>query len=97
MASSCERGIPMAYRQAKVQIYNTTRQSKYLNNLAEQDHRRVKQRERPMLGFQRFDCVPVTLAGIELVHQIKQQQFDVSASCPSHARTPQGWEAVLAA
>ena len=31
------------------------RSSQYLNNLIEQDHRRVKQRIRPMLGFKRFD------------------------------------------
>jgi hypothetical protein len=30
------------------------RSSQYLNNLVEQDHRRVKQRIRPMLGFKRF-------------------------------------------
>jgi transposase-like protein len=28
---------------------------KYLNNLVEQDHRRIKQRIGPMLGFNRFD------------------------------------------
>jgi transposase-like protein len=28
------------------------RSSKYLNNVIEQDHRRIKQRIRPMLGFQ---------------------------------------------
>jgi transposase-like protein len=31
------------------------RASKYLNNLIEQDHRRVKQRLYPMPGFKRFD------------------------------------------
>ena len=31
------------------------RSNQYLNNLVEQDHRRVKQRIRPMLGFKRFD------------------------------------------
>src|SRR5262249_29651328 len=31
------------------------RSSKYLNNVVEQDHRRVKQRIGPMLGFKRFD------------------------------------------
>ncbi len=29
----------------------TMRQSKYLNNLIEQDHRNIKRRIRPMLGF----------------------------------------------
>lgn len=73
------------------------RTSKYLNNLIEQDHRRVKQRVRPMLGFKRFDHAAITITGIELVHQIKKKQFDVSALCSSEARTPQVWEAVLAA
>ena len=73
------------------------RTSKYLNNLIEQDHRRVKQRVRPMLGFQRFAHAALTLSGIELVHQIKKGQFDVSVLCPHQSRTPQIWEAVLAA
>jgi transposase-like protein len=75
----------------------TVRTNKYLNNVIEQDHRRVKQRVRPMLGFKRFDHARVTLAGIELAHQIKKRQFDLSALCSSEARTPQMWDAVLAA
>src|SRR5215471_1140344 len=73
------------------------RTSKYLNNLIEQDHRRVKQRVRPMLGFKRFAHAAITLSGIELVHQIQKGQFAVSALCSSGTRTPQVWEAVLAA
>ena len=34
------------------------RQSKYLNNPVEQDHRAIKRRTRPMLGFKTFRCVP---------------------------------------
>ena len=34
------------------------RQSKYLNNLVEQDHRAVKHITRPMLGFKSFRCPP---------------------------------------
>ena len=37
--------------------------SKYLNNLIEQDHRRVKQRYYPMLGFKNFNNAAVTLSG----------------------------------
>jgi transposase-like protein len=48
------------------------RSSQYLNNLVEQDHRRVKQRIRPMLGFKRFDNAAVTISGIELAEQIKK-------------------------
>ena len=51
------------------------RSSQYLNNLIEQDHRRVKQRTRPMLGFKRFDNAAVTISGIELADKIKKEQF----------------------
>ena len=42
------------------------RTNRYLNNMIEQDHRRVKQRVRPMLGFKRFDHAALTISGIEL-------------------------------
>jgi transposase-like protein len=73
------------------------RTNRYLNNVIEQDHRTVKQRVRPMLGFKRFDHAAITLAGIELIHQIKKKQFDVSALCAPQTQAPQLWEAVLAA
>ena len=73
------------------------RTNRYLNNMIEQDHRRVKQRVRPMLGCKRFDHAALTISGIELVHQIKKGQFDISALCPPQTRTPQMWESVLAA
>ena len=46
-----------------------------MNNLVEQDHRRIKQRIRPMLGFKRFDHAVVTITGIELAEKIKKGQF----------------------
>jgi DDE domain len=46
------------------------RSSKYLNNIIEQDHRGVKARIGPMLGFKRFRRAKVTIAGIELLHRI---------------------------
>ena len=42
------------------------RQSKYLNNLVEQDHRAIKRRTRPMLGFKTFRCDRIHLSGVEL-------------------------------
>ena len=51
------------------------RSSKYLNNMIEQDHRRIKQRTKAMLGFKRFDNAAVTISGIELVQKIQKQQF----------------------
>ena len=51
-------------------------QSKYLNNLVEQDHRAVKRRTRPMLGFKRFWSAAKIIAGIATMHMIKKGQLD---------------------
>ena len=48
------------------------RQIKYLNNIVEQDHRFIKWRVRPMLGFKSFESAKRTLAGIELVRMLKR-------------------------
>lgn len=48
---------------------------KYLNNIIEQDHRFIKRRIRPMLGFKSFDSAASALAGIELVNMIRKGQF----------------------
>ncbi|MFL9966669.1 IS6 family transposase [Paraburkholderia sediminicola] len=51
------------------------RQSKYLNNLVEQDHRAIKRRTRPMLGFKTFRCARILLGGIEVMHMIGKGQM----------------------
>jgi transposase-like protein len=51
------------------------RQSKYLNNLIEQDHRAIKRIVRPMLGFKNFRCARALIAGIETTHMIKKGQL----------------------
>ena len=53
----------------------TVRQSKYLNNLVEQDHRNIKRRIRQMLGFKSFRRAQTMLAGIELIHMIRKGQL----------------------
>ncbi|MGJ0580438.1 IS6 family transposase [Xenorhabdus bovienii] len=53
----------------------TLRQSKYLNNLVEQDHRNIKRRIRQMLGFKSFRRAQTLLAGIELIHMIRKGQY----------------------
>src|SRR3954447_21752167 len=70
---------------------------KYLNNLIEQDHRRVKQRVRPMLGFKRFETAAVTIRGIELAAKIKIQQFNLKPLTGKATTAPEIWAAVLAA
>ena len=51
------------------------RQSKYLNNLVEQDHRAVKRITRPMLGFKSFRCARILIAGIEVMHINRKSQL----------------------
>lgn len=51
------------------------RQSKYLNNLVEQDHRNIKRRIKLMTGFKSFRRAQTILAGIELIHMIRKWQY----------------------
>ena len=51
------------------------RQVKYLNNVVEQDHRAIKRRTRPMLGFKTFRCARILLSGIEVMHMIVKEQM----------------------
>src|SRR5450755_491514 len=73
------------------------RSSQYLNNLVEQDHRRVKQRIRAMLGFKRFDNAVVTISGIELAEKIKKGQFKTGKLGGRDATMTELWNAALAA
>ncbi|MDP5220827.1 IS6 family transposase [Ruegeria sp. 2205SS24-7] len=45
---------------------------KYLNNIEEQDHRFIKRRTRPMLGFKAFASAVATLDGIEVTHMVRK-------------------------
>jgi len=58
------------------------RQSQYLNNRIEQDHRSIKRRVRPMLGFKSADSARVILGGIELVHMMRKQQAKYACNQP---------------
>ena len=60
----CDSGLPIELRQ-----------SKYLNNIVEQDHRAVKRITRPMLGFMSFRCARILIAGIEDMHMIRKGQL----------------------
>jgi len=73
------------------------RSTKYLNNLIEQDHRAIKGRIGPMLGFKEFVSARITLAGVELLHRIRQGQFDLKRLGVAEKTTPEIWKAVLTA
>jgi putative transposase len=49
---------------------------KYLNNIIEQDHRFVKKRAKPMLGFKSFNSAKITLTGIENIRMIQKGQIE---------------------
>jgi transposase-like protein len=55
------------------------RQSKYLNNIVEQDHRAVKRITDPMLGFKSFWSAQKLISGIETMHMVKKGQLH----CPT--------------
>ena len=73
------------------------RSSKYLNNLIEQDHRSIKSRLGPMLGLKRFPNARAAIAGIELMHRIRKNQFKLGGLRAKENRAPEIWHAVLAA
>jgi putative transposase len=51
------------------------RQIKYLNNIIEQDHRFIKKRTKPMLGFKSFNSARTTIAGVENIRMIQKKQI----------------------
>lgn len=57
-------------KEEKIEI----RQMKYLNNIIEQDHRFIKKRMRPTLGFKSFQSAKATIDGIESVRMIQKGQ-----------------------
>jgi DDE domain len=73
------------------------RSLKYLNNLIEQDHRGIKSRTRPMLGFKNYHSAATTIAGVELLHRISKEQFSLWHLHLKDQAAPVIWNAVLAA
>jgi transposase-like protein len=51
------------------------RQVKFLNNIVEQDHRRIKRLVRPGLGFKSFTTASQTIAGYEVMAMIRKGQI----------------------
>jgi putative transposase len=52
------------------------RQNKYLNNIAERDHRAIKRITRPMMGFKSFWSARIIIAGIRTMHMFRKGQLD---------------------
>ena len=67
----------------------------YLNNVVEQDHRRVKGRLRPMLGSKTFHNARRVIIGIELAQKIHKRQFAIPI--PWRSNPAVIWRHVMAA
>ena len=70
------------------------RQSAYLNNRIEQDHRAVKRRVRPMLGFKSMASARAIIGGIELVHMMRKGQ--AKYACHSNLSLAEQFERLVA-
>lgn len=55
-----------------------------MNNRIEQDHRPIKRRIRPMLGFKSQHTAAVILGGIELINMLRKGQMNFA----NDARNP---------
>jgi IS6 family transposase len=58
--------------------FGKLRQVKFLNNIVEQDHRRIKRLVRPGLGFKSFVTASQTIAGCEPRAMIRKGQVAVA-------------------
>src|SRR3954469_6924739 len=66
---------------AELWRFSRLRQVRFLNNIVEQDHRRVKRLTRPSLGFGGFWTARRTLAGFEAMAMIRKGQVqDIGGS-----------------
>jgi transposase-like protein len=70
------------------------RQSRYLNNRIEQDHRAIKRRIHPMLGFKTVGSAGAILGGIEMVHMMRKGQ--AKYACNSNLSLAEQFEQLAA-
>jgi transposase-like protein len=68
-----------------------------LHPVVEPDHRGVKRRVKPMLGFQSLENARVGIAGIELAQKISQRPYDLRRWGGTAASHPHVWQRVMAA
>ena len=88
-----QRLEPYAPKGARTVLRGQQRSNALL--LPDQDHRNIKSRTHVMLGFKRFRCAATTISGIELMHRIRKDQFDLSVLGLKDTTAPAVWNAVL--
>ena len=73
-------------RDGELWQFSRLRQVKYLNNIVEQDHRRMKRLVRPGLGFGSLPTARRTLAGYEGMAMIRKGQVRSIGGCDMRAQ-----------
>src|SRR5215211_7537430 len=73
-------------REGELWRFSRLRQVKYLNNIVEQDHRRLKRLVRPGLGFGSLPAARRTLAGYEGMAMIRKGQVQNIGGCDMRAQ-----------
>jgi transposase, IS6 family len=74
-------------RTGELWCFSRLRQCKYLNNIVEQDHRRIKRLVRPGLGFGSLPTARQTLAGYEAMAMIRKGQVQTINGYDMQAQT----------
>ena len=64
-------------QEGELRRFTRHQRGRWLNNLVEQDHRRVKRRTGPMLGFGSFRTARRALAGVEVMAMLAKGQVRV--------------------
>jgi len=75
---------PIISEKIRKHIKPPNRKVKYLNNIIEQDHRFIKRKVKPMLGFDRFNTAKKPICGIETMHMISKGQVEEIQSALSN-------------
>ena len=71
-------------------ITTQLRQCKYLNNIVEQDHRFIKRRVNPGLGFFSFKTARRTIGGYETINMIRKGQVEGIGKGDIRGHAPDG-------
>jgi putative transposase len=91
---SCDTTDRLADRSRRKLKPIRIRQSRYLNNRIEQDHRAVKRRVRPMLGFKSVNSARAIIDGIEMIHMMRKGQ--AKYACKSQSSLAEQFEQLAA-
>jgi putative transposase len=91
---SCDTTEQLADRSKRKLKPIRIRQSRYLNNRIEQDHRAVKRRVRPMLGFKSVNSARAIIGGIEMIHMMRKGQ--AKYACKSQSSLAEQFERLAA-